>query len=118
MKKSIFIVGLLVFGISQLYSMEQQQLPLDKTQQKEFRATLAGYRSTYLQQQLLEATGRKENKAEARLRRNYEGLLNDYKQLHGNDAFVKDHFHKLEKFKNKEVPAIFNELKKLKTEEL
>jgi hypothetical protein len=118
MKKSIIILGLLAFGAHRIHSMEQQQLPLDKRQQKEFRATLAGCRSTYLQQQLLEATGRKENKAEARLRRNYEDLLNDYKQLHGNDVFVKDHLHKLEKFKNKEVPAIFKELNKLKTEDL
>jgi len=117
-KPIIFILGLLILGTYQIHSMEQQQQFLTKTQQKEFRATLAGYRATYLQQQLLEATGRTENKAEARLRKNYEELLNDYKRLHSDDAFVVDHFKKLEKFKNREVPAIFEQLRKLKTEEL
>jgi len=115
-KHIIFTLSLVTFGVTQVHSMEQ--LPLDKNQQKEFRASLAGFRSTYIQQQLLESTGRTENKAEARLRRNYEELLNGYKQYHGNDKFVVDHFKKLEKFKNKEVPTIFAELRKLKTEDL
>jgi hypothetical protein len=117
MKKHIMLaLGLVTCGVTQLHSMEQSIL--DKSQQKEFRATLAGYRGTYIMQQMLATTGRTENKAEARLRRNYEELLDGYKQLHGNDKFVIDHFKKLEKFKNKEVPSIFAELKKLETEDL
>jgi hypothetical protein len=109
-KHIIFTLGLLALGITQVYSMEQQVM-LDKKKQKEFRELLAGYRGAYLQQQLLTLTGRAENKAEARLRKKHEERLSNYKQLHGGDDFVKDHFRKLEKFKTKEVPAIIAEVK-------
>lgn len=117
-KHIIFIVGLVALGAIQLHSMEQQQNILNKQQQKELRLNLAGYRSTYIYQQLLTAVGKSENKAEMRLRNNYEEFLRDYKLVHSNDPFVINAFHKLEKFKNKEVPAIFEQLNKPKTEEL
>jgi hypothetical protein len=117
MKKFTILLGLLVLGASQVYSMEQQNI-LNKEQQKEFRATLAGYRGAYILQQLLESTGRKEVKAETRLRTDYTELLDDYKRLHGDDPYVAKKFKRLEKFKNEEVPAIFEQLRKLKTEEL
>ena len=116
--KKVIIFGLLALGASQIHSMEQQPNILNKEQQKEFRATLAGYRGAYILQQLLEATGRTEVKAETRLRKDYSELLDDYKRLHGNDPYVAKKFKRLEKFKNEEVPAIFREINKLKTEEL
>lgn len=119
MKKStIFIMGLLALGATQIRSMESQQVALDKTQQKEFRATLAGYRGAYILQQLLENTGRKEVKAETRLRKDLESLLNDYKRLHGDDSYVAHKLQRLEKFKNEEMPGIFKQLSQLKTEDI
>ncbi|HLW73204.1 MAG TPA: hypothetical protein VKR54_04080 [Candidatus Babeliales bacterium] len=112
MKKSTIILGLLALGANQIHSMEQQNI-LNKDQQKEFRATLAGYRGAYVLQRLLEATGGKEVKAETRLRQDYVGLLDDYKRLHGNDPYVAKKFKRLESFKNEEVPARFEQLKKL-----
>ena len=117
-KHIILVVGLLVGGVAPVYCMETETNELNKSQQKEFRAVLASYRAAYIYQQLLALTEKIENKAELRLRRNLESLLQDYKNLHGNDPFVKQAFHKLDKFKNKEVPAIFQELAKLKTEDL
>lgn len=118
MKKiTTLLLGLLILGVSQIHSMEQQQ-ELNKEQQKEFRAALAGYRGAYILQQMLERTGRTEVKAEARLRKDYGDILETYKQLHGETPYVKHKLERLEKFKNKEVPAIFEQLAKLKTEDL
>ena len=57
-----------------------------------------------------------ENKAEARLRRKLEKLLNDYKQLYPHNEFVKNHFKKLRKFKHKEVRHIIHLIKKGKAD--
>ena len=48
----------------------------------------------------------------------YGDILETYKQLHGETPYVKHKLERLEKFKNKEVPAIFEQLAKLKTEDL
>jgi hypothetical protein len=117
MKKSTIILGLLALGAHQIHSMEQQNI-LNKEQQKEFRAILAGYRGAYVLQRLLEATEGTEVKAETRLRKHHEELLDNYKRLHGNDPYVAKKFKRLEKFKNEEVPARFEQLRKLHTAKL
>ncbi|HEX4069056.1 MAG TPA: hypothetical protein VHX42_03070 [Candidatus Babeliales bacterium] len=120
MKKFIVFMGLLAFGAFQMYGMEMETQPnvLNKEQQKEFRAILAGYRGAFILQQMLEATGRKEVKAETRLRKDQEELLNDYQRIHGTDPYVAKKFKRLEKFKNEEIPSIFAKLRELKTEEI
>lgn len=114
-KHIIFALGLAVLGNLQLFGMNEQQLDiLNKEQQKEFRALLASYRGTYILLEVFKAVGDSGNKAEVRLLRDLGELLNQYKQYHSNDPFVANAFHKLEKFKNRDVPALFQKISALK----
>lgn len=79
---------------------------------KKLRKVLAAYRQAYLFQKAIGAIGKHENKAEARLRRNEKSWLDTYKQAHGDEEFVKEHFKKLKKFKHKEVRHIVHLIKK------
>jgi len=80
--------------------------------QKRFRKILAGYCQAYLLQKVFAAVGRHENKAEIRLRKKTQKLLNKYRELYPDDEFVNDHFKTLEKFKHKEVRHIVHLIKK------
>jgi hypothetical protein len=107
---NIFIIGLSFVAFSHLHSMEQTKLRsiLNKEQQKEFRDVLAKYRASYVYEQFLYATNQIENAAEQRSHRAIEEELNQYKDYYDNkDKFVTNAFRKLEKFKNKEVNAYF-----------
>jgi hypothetical protein len=117
MKKSIAIVGLLVFGTHQVYSMEsvkerKKTLKEEKDWEKEFRRNLGGYRAAYTLQQFLKATGQQENECEMNVRIEYEEFLDVYKKYHqfSNRTAQKD-FDKLEKFKTQEVQKFFNTCK-------
>ncbi len=92
--------------------------PTPSLKRKKFRKVLAGYRQAYLYQKILAAMKKHENKAEARLRKKEREWLNDYKQLHSDSTFVKNHFKKLKRFKNEEVTHIVKLIKKAKTKEL
>lgn len=83
---------------------------------KKFRKILAGYRQAYLYKKVVKAVGEEENKDEARLRIKWEKLLHNYKELYGNDEFVKNHFKRLKKFKHEEVKHIIHLIHKGKAE--
>ncbi len=86
--------------------------PNPSLHKKKFRKVLAGYHQAYLFKKVVKAIGKNENKAEFRLRKKERDWLKDYKELHGDNKFVKNHFKKLKKFKSKEVRHIVHLIKK------
>ena len=80
--------------------------------QKEFRKVLAAYRQAYLFKKVVAAVGENQNKSEARLLKRQKKLLHEYKELYGDEEFVKEHFKKLKKFKHKEVRHIIRLIKR------
>jgi hypothetical protein len=84
-------------------------LTLDK---KEFRTVLAAFRQAYLFKKVIAVVGENENKSEARLLKKQKKLLHEYKELYGDDEFVKEHFKKLKKFKHKKVRHIIRLIKR------
>lgn len=97
------------------YQLPQSQgRILNQEEQEELRALIANYRGSFIHQQVLKATNDTPNKAELRLYRQLEELLDTYKQLHGNDPFVKQAFAELDTFKREEVLNLFKQLTNLK----
>lgn len=84
---------------------------------KKFRKVLAAYHQAYLYQKVVAAIGKHENKMEARLRKKEHKWLHHYKKHH-HSKFVRNHFKRLKKFKDKEVRYIVHLLKKSKSEKI
>lgn len=83
--------------------------PLDK---REFREVLAAYRQAYLFKKVVKAIGEHQNKSEERLLKKQKELLHDYKEVYGDDEFVREHLRRLKKFRHKEVRHILHLIKK------
>lgn len=91
--------------------------PHPSNSHKKLRKVLAAYHQAYLYQKVIEAIGKHENKAEARLRKKEDKWLHHYKKHH-HGKFVRNHFKRLKKFKHKEVRHIVHLIKKSKTKKI